>query len=88
MPKMEIAGVGDDDSKQAFSLDIDEETIQKLRLGEKISLSVEGSVGLLEIPPDGLREGEKPMLGVRVDSVKVEGSNEFADLAGDEEDDD
>jgi hypothetical protein len=79
---MEMGPEGSDHT-ETLTVDLDEDQIKQLRIGEKITLTVKGSVGMLQVPPEGTSENDPPILGIRVTSKSVEGSNVFADLVED-----
>lgn len=85
MHTLELAEIKDDDFPETMTIDISEEDIKALRVGQRIEIVIKGSVGMLQIPPEGTSDGGPPMMGVRVSSKTVSKKNVFADLA--EEDD-
>ena len=80
---MEMGTDGDD--TETLTVDLTSSQIKKLRIGEKITLTVKGSVGMLQVPPEGTSEHAPPILGIRVSSKTIIGSNVFADLAEDDD---
>ncbi len=88
MPKVKMHEVDEEGKRQeAMVLDISEADVKQLKIGQKIEVMIEGSVGMLSVPPDGVSKDMPPELGLRVSSKKVKGLNEFADLAEDEGED-
>ena len=75
------------DKPEVVVLDLTDEEIKKFKVGEKITVTIKGSVGMLEVPPDGSSEEFPAIMGVRMTSKKIVGSNEFAELAADEDED-
>lgn len=77
-----------DSSAETLTLDITEDMVKKLNIGEKVEIILKGSIGMLQVPPEGTTEFDGPMLGLRLTSKKIIPSNKFADLASDDDDDD
>lgn len=87
MPPHTLMEIGADDGKEAITVELTKKEIKQFKIGEKITITLKGSVGLLEIPPGGATDNMPPTLGIRIDSKKVEGSNMFAELSADEDED-
>lgn len=88
MPHMPISELDDKGNlKEAITVEITEEEIKELRIGQKIEVTITGSVGMLQVPSDGSSKEEPPLLGIRVTGKKVEGLNAFAELARDDDED-
>ena len=84
---MRISSLGpDNQEKEILTVDISEEDVKQLKIGEKIELLVKGSIGMLQIPPDGTSKDNPPRMWIRVESKTVKGLNVFAKLAQDNED--
>lgn len=74
------------DRPETVVLDLTDKEIKKFNVGEKVTVTIEGSVGMLEIPPQGSSKEFPAIMGVRMTSKKIAGSNEFAKLAEDDDD--
>ena len=61
--------------REAMEIDISDEEVKKLTIGQKIEVVIKGSVGMLQVPPDGSSESNPATLGIRVDSKAVKGKN-------------
>lgn len=75
------------DSPEIVTLDMSDEEIGKLRIGQKVEIVIKGSVGLLQVPPQGSSADDPALMGVRMTSKTIKGFNEFAELAEDAEED-
>ena len=88
---MEMFGdEGDENAKpprEAMVIDVPEDEIKNFRIGQEITMTVRGSVGMMSVPPDGLRKDELPEMGIRVASKKIVGMNAFESLSQDVEED-
>lgn len=73
---------------ETIVLELTDEEIVKFRVGQKIEITIRGSVGLLSVPPQGSSEEEPAELGVRITDRKIKSFNEFAELAEDEDEED
>ena len=73
------------DHPEVVVLDLTDEEIKKFKVGQKITITIKGSVGMLRVPPEGSSEEFPAEMGVRMTSKKIVGSNEFAELAEDED---
>ena len=76
---------GGSDHIETVVLDLSDEEIKRFRVGQKITITIKGSVGMLRVPPEGSSEEYPAEMGVRMTSKKIAGSNEFAELAEDAE---
>ena len=89
MPVLGLREMGDDDKpRETMTVEISEEEVAKLKIGQAVEVNIKGSVGMLQVPPDGVSEGDPPLLGIRVSSKSVRGKNEFEDLFADEDEED
>ena len=79
---------GDSKPREAMEVDISDEEVKKLTIGQKVEVVIRGSVGMLQVPPDGSSENNPASLGIRVDSKTVKGKNAFEDLAEDKDEED
>ena len=84
MPRLSLMEMGEDDLPEAMTIEISEEEVSSLNVGQKVEVTIRGSVGMLQVPPGGTKEGP-PLMGVRVSDKRVRGRNAFADLAEDED---
>ena len=85
---LEMAEEGDDTPpREAMVVDVPTDKIKDFRIGQEITMTVKGSVGMMSVPPDGLQEGEQPEMGIRVTSKTIEGMNAFEELAMDKDED-
>ena len=75
------------DVPETVTLDMSDEEIGKLRIGQKIEIIIKGSVGMLQVPPQGSSVEDPALMGIRMTSKTVKRSNEFAELAEDEDED-
>lgn len=89
MPHMTIGELGDDGKlKEALTIEVSESEVKEFRVGQVITVTIKGSVGMLQVPPDGTTDADPPLLGIRVDSKSIKGSNVFAELSADDDEDD
>lgn len=65
-------------------LDVSDKEIKKFKIGEKVTVIIKGSVGMLSVPPKGSSEHFPAEIGIRMTSKKIEGSNVFTELAEDD----
>ena len=75
------------DTPETIILDMSDEEIGKLRVGQKVEIVIKGSVGMLRVPPEGSSEEFPAEMGIRMTSKTIKGFNEFAELAEDAEED-
>lgn len=75
------------DRPETIVLDLTDKEVKEFRVGQKITITIEGSVGMLQVPPQGSSAEMPAELGVRITKRSIVGSNAFAELAEDEEDD-
>ena len=88
MPRVRVRELDEEGKPQeAMLVDVSEKDVKKLKIGEKVEVTIAGTVGMLSVPPDGVDEFSSAELGIKVKSKKIEGSNEFADLAEDKDGD-
>lgn len=73
------------DRPEVVVLDLSDEEIKKFRVGQKIVITIKGSVGMLQVPPGGSSNEFPAEMGVRMTDKKIVGSNEFAELAEDDD---
>ncbi len=86
MPSFHLGEMGEDDKfREAMEIDISDEQVGALKIGQKIEVIIKGSVGMLQVPPDGSSEGNPATLGIRVDSKTIKEKNVFEELSEDEE---
>ena len=76
------------DTPETIILDMSDESIKKLRVGQKVEIVIKGSVGMLRVPPEGSSEEFPSEMGIRMTSKTIKGFNEFAELAEDAEEED
>lgn len=73
------------DQPETVVLDITDAEVKKFNVGQKITITIEGSVGMLNVPPEGSSKEFPAEIGVRMTSKKIEGHNAFAKLAEDDD---
>lgn len=73
------------DIPETITLDLSDEEIKKLRLGQKVTVTIKGSIGMLEVPPNGSSRDAPARIGIRMTSKDIQGFNEFAELSEDED---
>lgn len=73
---------------ETVTLDLSDEEVKKFRVGQKIEITIRGSVGMLQVPPQGSSDEDPAMMGVRMTGKVIKGFNEFAELAEDEGEED
>lgn len=73
------------DKPETVVLDLSDDEIKKFRIGQKITITIKGSVGMLQVPPDGSSKEYPAEMGVRMTDKKIVGSNQFAELAEDDD---
>lgn len=78
------------DAPETITLDLSDEEVKKFRVGQKVKITIKGSVGMLQVPPNGSSVDDPALMGIRMTSKDIQGFNEFAELAEDaeEEEDD
>ena len=74
------------DAPETIVLDLTDEEVQAFKIGQKIVVTIKGSVGMLNVPPQGSSEDSPAEMGIRITDRGIKGLNEFAELAEDEED--
>ena len=85
MAKMKLSEVGPDgQSTETMTIEISERQIKQLRIGQRVEVTLKGSIGMLEVPPDGVTPDDPPLLGLLISSKKVVPENAFAQLAADD----
>lgn len=77
----------DSDKPEAMVFDITDDEVKRFKVGQMVTITIKGSVGLLQVPPDGSSKEFPAEMGVRMVEKKIVGSNVFADLAEDSDDD-
>ena len=90
MPKISLGEMADDSDKvETIMLDLSDEEVKNFKIGEKVVVTIEGSVGMLSVPPGGSSDDMPGDMGIRISSRKIKGINEFAELSeADDEDED
>lgn len=89
MPHFRLGELDEDEKfREAMEIEISDEQVGELKVGQKITVTIEGSVGMLQVPPDGSSEDNPATLGIRVDSKTVRGKNAFEELSEDTEEED
>lgn len=73
---------------ETVTLDMSDEDIKKLRIGQKIKITIKGSVGMLQVPSTGSSVEDPAVMGIRMTSKTIQGFNEFAELSEDAEEED
>lgn len=87
MPEIGIKELDSDgEFQETLTIDLTPEVISDFRIGQKIEVTIKGSVGMLSVPPDGASEDFPPDMGIRVESKSIKLLDEFADLIDDDED--
>ena len=76
------------DHVKTIVLDLSDEEVQKFKIGQKIVVTVKGSVGMLNVPPQGSSEDSPAEMGIRITDREIKGLNAFAELAEDEDEED
>lgn len=76
------------DAPETITLDMSDEAIKKLKIGQKVQITIKGSVGMLQVPPNGSSVDDPALMGIRMTSKDIKGFNEFAELSEDTEDED
>lgn len=76
------------DHPETILLDLTDEEVKKFKIGQKIVVTIKGSVGMLSVPPQGSSKDMPADMGIRITDRSIKGLNVFAELAenGDEED--
>lgn len=75
------------DHTETIVMDLTDEEVKKFKIGEKIVITIKGSVGMLSVPPEGSSEDSPAEMGVRMTSKEIVGSNVFAELAEEDSED-
>lgn len=73
------------DHPETIVLDLSDEEIKRFKVGQKVTITIKGSVGMLQVPPQGSSKEFPAEMGVRMVDKKIVGSNVFAELAEDDE---
>lgn len=73
------------DTPETIVLDLTDEDVKKFKIGQKVVVTIKGSVGMLSVPPQGSSEEFPSEMGIRMTSKTIVGSNVFAELAEDDD---
>ena len=73
------------DHPETIVLDLTDEEVKAFKIGQKIVVTIKGSVGMLNVPPQGSSEDMPAELGIRITDQSIKGLNAFAELAEDED---
>ena len=72
---------------ETITVEITNSDVKNLNVGQKVEVLVKGSVGMLQIPPEGPSKERPALVGVRVTDKEVKGLNQFAKMVEDDEKD-
>jgi hypothetical protein len=86
MKKMSLQELDADDVPETMTVDIDEDEVKRLKVGQKLELLVKGTVGMLQVPPDGVSGGNPAMMGIKVSSKKLRGLSQVDEMLNEDED--
>ena len=92
MANMMIKELDEDDIlSETMTVEIAPSKVKRLQIGQRIEITVKGTVGMLQVPPGGPGSGSPSMLGIRVIRKTIRGLNQIDsildDVADEEEDD-
>ena len=73
------------DRPETIVLDLTDEQVKAFKIGQKIVVTIKGSVGMLNVSPQGSSEENPAELGIRITDRSINGLNVFAELAEDED---
>ena len=82
---MEMSSDEGSEHREALEIDLTDEQVGNLKVGQKIVVTIKGSVGMIGVPPEGSSKHSPAFLGIRVGSKEVKGTNMFEELAADDE---
>jgi hypothetical protein len=73
------------DTPETIVLDLTDAEVKKFKVGQKITVTIKGSVGMLSVPPQGSSKDFPAEMGIRMTDKTIRGSNVFAELSEDHE---
>jgi len=75
------------DTPETIVLDLTDKEVQAFKIGQKVVVTIKGSVGMLNVPPQGSSEGAPAEMGIRITDQSIKGLSVFAELAEDGDED-
>ncbi len=76
------------DSPETIVLDLSDEEVKQFKIGQKIVVTIKGSVGMLSVPPQGSSKDVPADIGIRITDRSIRKTNVFAELAEDADEED
>lgn len=76
------------DRPETITLDLTDEEVKAFNIGQKVVVTIKGSVGMLSVPPQGSSKEVPADMGIRITDRSIKGLNVFAELAEDESEED
>ncbi len=76
------------DIPETIVLDLTDDEVKTFKVGQKVVVTIKGSVGMLSVPPQGSSKEMPADMGIRITDQSIKGLNEFAELAEDEDEED
>ncbi len=76
------------DHTETIVMDLSDEEVKKFKIGQLITVTIKGSVGMLSVPPQGSSKEFPSEMGIRITSKGIVGSNVFAELSEDDDEED
>lgn len=76
------------DHPETIVLDLTDEEVKSFKIGQKIVVTIKGSVGMLSVPPEGSSKELPADMGIRITDRSIKGLNVFAELAEDADEED
>lgn len=73
---------------ETIVLDLSDEEVKKFKVGQKIVVTIKGSVGMLSVPPQGSSKEMPADMGIRITDRSIRGMSVFAELAEDADEED
>lgn len=73
------------DAPETIVLDLSDKEVQAFKIGQKIVVTIKGSVGMLNVPPQGSSADSPAEMGIRITDQSIKGLSAFAELAEDED---
>ena len=76
------------DTPETIVLDLTDDEVKTFKVGQKVVVTIKGSVGMLSVPPQGSSKEVPADMGIRITDRSIKGLNEFAELAEDADEED
>ena len=76
------------DVPETIVLDLTDDEVKTFKVGQKVVVTIKGSVGMLSVPPQGSSKEIPADMGIRITDRSIKGLNVFAELSEDAEEED